>query len=180
MPRIDAGSAECLIFTYKEGLLSPIAHDLKIRVSRFTVDIDPASRAVEARFDARSLEVVCAQQDGHDRPGALSDADKRKIEATLAADVLEAARHPEVRFVSTSVEPEGEGYRVQGQLTLHGVTRPISFTTRPSASQQVAEVTLSQPDFGIKPYRAMLGALKLRADVTVRAALPGSDLKLAG
>jgi polyisoprenoid-binding protein YceI len=180
MLRIDAGPAECLIFTYKDGLLSPIAHDLKIRVSRFTVDIDPASRAIEARFDARSLEVVCARQDGRDQPGALSDADKRKIEATIVADVLEADRHPDVRFVSSSVEPEGDGYRVQGRLTLHGVTRPISFTTQALAAQQVAEVTLSQPDFGIKPYRAMLGALKLRADVTVRVALPTSELKLAG
>jgi polyisoprenoid-binding protein YceI len=180
MLRIDAASAECLVFTFKEGLLSPIAHDLKIRVSRFTLDIDPASRAIDARFDARSLEVVCARQDGRDRPGALSDADRRKIEATIAADVLAAARYPEVRFESTSVEPEGDGYRVQGRLTLHGVTRGISFTTQATAEQHVAEVTLNQPDFSIKPYRAMLGALRLRADVTVRVALRASDLKLAG
>jgi len=180
MLRIDAGPAECLIFTYKEGLMSPIAHDLKIRVSRSTVDIDPASRAIDARFDARSLEVVCARQGGRDRPGALSDSDKRQIEATLAADVLEVARHPEARFVSTSVEPAGDGHHVQGRLTLHGVTRPISFTTQALVAEQVAEVTLSQPDFGIKPYRAMLGALKLRADVTVRVALPTSELKLVG
>jgi polyisoprenoid-binding protein YceI len=180
MLHVDAASAECLVFTYKEGLLSPVAHDLKLRVSRFTVDIDPVSLTVAARFDARSLEVVCARQDGRDRPGALSDADKRQIEHTLAADVLEVARYPEVRFESTSVAPEGDGYRVAGQLTLHGVTRPITFTTTPLAEQHVAEVTLDQPDFAIKPYRAMLGALKVRRDVTVRVVLRASDMKLAG
>lgn len=180
MLRIDAGSAEGLVFTYKEGLLSPIAHDLKIRVRRFTLDIDPASRTIDARFDARSLEVVCARQDGRDHPGALSDADKRKIEATIVDDVLAVARYPEVRFESTSVEPEGDGYRVQGRLTLHGVTRGISFTTQARAEQHVAEVTLNQVDYGIKPYRAMLGALRLRADVTVRVSVRAGDLKISG
>jgi len=30
MPRYDQTQAECLVFTFKEGLLSKIAHDLKV------------------------------------------------------------------------------------------------------------------------------------------------------
>jgi hypothetical protein len=36
----------------------------------------------------------------------------------------------------------------------------------------VGEVTLHQPDYGIKPYSAMLGTLKIRPDVKVRIRLP--------
>ena len=35
MPHYDATTAECLVLTYKEGLLSAVAHDLEIRVARF-------------------------------------------------------------------------------------------------------------------------------------------------
>ncbi|MGH6950742.1 MAG: YceI family protein [Vitreimonas sp.] len=39
---------------------------------------------------------------------------------------FEAARHPVIRFVSTHVEPRGEGaFRIEGLLTLRGVTRPV-------------------------------------------------------
>ena len=47
----DATSAECLVFTYKEGLLSALAHDLEIRVPGFEVDVDDATLAVRARAD---------------------------------------------------------------------------------------------------------------------------------
>src|SRR4051812_4209200 len=39
--RIDPASAECLVYTFKEGLLSAVAHDLKIRVERFEIEVTP-------------------------------------------------------------------------------------------------------------------------------------------
>ena len=43
----------------------------------------------------------------------------------------------------------------------------VARTTKVSERQQL-ELTLHQPDFGITPYRAMLGTLKIRADVQIR------------
>jgi hypothetical protein len=37
------------------------------------------------------------------------------------------------------------------------------------------EVTLHQPDFRIEPYRAALGALKIKPDVRVRVRIPKRD-----
>lgn len=172
MPTYDANTAECLVFTYKEGLLSPIAHDLKIRVTGFTIEADEQSHAIDARFTASSLRVVCAMRNGAEDHRALSEADKRKIEQNISEEVLLAAQNPEIRFVSTSVKPEGDGFRVEGNLTLRQKTRPLSFTTRKEGDRQVAEVKLHQPDFGIKPYTAMLGTLKVKPDVMVRVSLP--------
>src|SRR6202012_2525142 len=76
VPHHDAASAECLVLTYKEGLLSAVAHDLSIRVGSFTVTVNEEPLAARARFDAGSLRVVSAVHDGAPRPDALSDADK--------------------------------------------------------------------------------------------------------
>jgi hypothetical protein len=172
MATFDASSAECLIFTFKEGLLSAVAHDLKLRVERFEVSVDPDS--VSARFEAASIRVVCARKHGADAPGTLSDKDRREIEANLEKDVLAARKFAEIRFTSTRVEPAPDGYRVAGTLSLHGRERPLTVAVRREGERLVADVTLHQPDYGIKPYSAMLGTLKIKPDVQVRLSLPAS------
>ena len=64
MIEYDASSAQCLVYSFKEGLLSKLAHDLKHRVTRFSVRVDEQTRAVEAEIDARSLRVECVMNDG--------------------------------------------------------------------------------------------------------------------
>ena len=176
MPHFDDTSADCLVLTYKEGLLSAVAHDLEIQVTRFEVDVGADPLSVQARFQASSLRVTGAVQDGAVSPGKLSGGDREKIEHSILTEVLHAAEHPEISFASTSVTPEGDAYRIAGDLTLHGRTRSISFVCRPEGEGLVARVRLHQPDFGIKPYSAMLGTLKIKPDVTVVVALPRAGL----
>ena len=171
MRHFDAASAECLVFTYKEGLLSAIAHDLKIRVTRFSIEADEDRRAIDARFDARSLRVVCAMQNSRESPETLSGAQKREIEAAIAQDVLDARAYPEIRFSSTSVEEKEDQYLVKGTLALHGHTRALPVRVRRRGGFYAAEARVHQPDFGIRPYRALLGTLKVQADVTVQVRL---------
>ncbi|WP_428268220.1 YceI family protein [Haliangium sp.] len=173
MATYDASQAECLVYTFKEGLLSKIAHDLKIRVNRFSVDIDDDSRAVSASFDARSLQVECVMKDGVEAPGTLSHGDKHKIEGQIIDDVLHAGRFPDIRFTSTEVKERGDGgFDLVGDLTLHGTVKPVRVSTRLVQGRQVVEVVLHQPDYGIKPFRAMMGALKVQADVKVALSVP--------
>ena len=172
MQRFDAGSAECLVFTYKEGLLSVVAHDLKIRATRFRIEVDEVTRSVDARFDAGSLRVVCAMSDETEAPGALSAANKREIEANIIRDVLEVRAYPDIQFVSTKVARRANGYRMTGTLTLHGMARAVSIPVEERQTAYVATARIHQPDFGIRPYTALLGALKVKPDVTVRVTLP--------
>ena len=160
------------MFTYKEGLLSVVAHDLKIRVAAFTITVDETTRAIEARFDATSLRVVSAMQDGKESRGTLSAANKKEIEGNIVRDVLAAAEYPEIRFVSKRVEPRGDGYLVTGTLALHGKQRALQVTVRQDGERYVAEARVHQPDFGIRPYSALFGTLKVQADVTVRVTVP--------
>jgi polyisoprenoid-binding protein YceI len=41
-------------------------------------------------------------------------------------DFFDASKYPEAKFVSTSVVAQGSGARITGNLTLHGVTRPVT------------------------------------------------------
>jgi polyisoprenoid-binding protein YceI len=169
MPNYDAKTSDCFVFTFKEGLLSPVAHDLRLRLTNFSLDVDAAGTAVVASFDTSSLRVDTPMKDGAENPTALSAADKEKIAGQIRDDVLHSAKHPEAKFRSSSVSARGDGgYDLQGELTLHGVSKRIDAQTRLVAGRQQLELTLHQPDFGITPYRAMLGTLKIRADVIVR------------
>src|SRR5437667_8282170 len=115
MPRYDQSQAECLVFTFKEGLLSKIAHDLEVSVTRFSVELSPSS--VRAEFDPSSLRVLSARKDGRKNPDALSDADKSKIGEQIAKEVLHVDQHPSAVFSSRSVarRPDG-GYSIAGDL----------------------------------------------------------------
>lgn len=169
MADFDQNSAQCHVFTLKEGLLSAVAHDLKIKVGRFSLKIEKDK--VEGRWDASSLTVESVMRDGHEASG-LSQRDFDKIAHTIAADVLEARRHPEIRFTSSEVSIAGERATIKGQLTLVGRARPVTVEAKKAGGRWVAEVALHQPDFGIKPYSAMLGTLKIKPDVKVRVSVP--------
>lgn len=172
--RFDENDAECLVFTYKEGLLSKLAHDLKLRVTRFRGEVAEGPLRVSASFDAGSLRVLCAVRDGIE--DLLGAADRRKIEETIRDEVLHSRAHPQVRFESTAVRAEGEGFRIEGTLRIRERERAVACITRLLDGRQVAELRLHQPDFGIRPYSTMLGTLKIRPDVLVRLAVPDKAL----
>ena len=163
----NASTAECLVFTFKAGLLAGVAHDLKLRVERFEIVLD--DQGIRARFDAGSLRVVCARAGGKDDPGALSDRDRREIEGNIVRDVLDARRHPAIEFRSPL--PKGEG-RFEGTLSIRGRERPIALALHREADRGVVDSVIHQPEFGIRPYTAMLGALRIQPDVRVRITVP--------
>jgi polyisoprenoid-binding protein YceI len=173
MPDYDQTNAEALIFTFKDGLLSKVAHDLKLSVTRFNVHVDPSAPSVKAEFDPSSLRVLATVHAGKEDPKGLSDSDKEKIASQIQKDVLESEQHRGVSFVSRSVlrRPDG-GYSITGELTLHGKARPLSVETRLEGGHQVAEVPLNQLDYGIVPFKAMMGTLKVKPEVRVRVSVP--------
>jgi hypothetical protein len=180
MPRFDPTSSECRVYTRRTGVLSAIGHDLELAVDRYEIDVEEAPLRVRASFDAGSLRVLGAIKGGALLAGELSTGDRAQIDRQVAEEVLEAGRHPQIEFASTQVGPAADGYRVRGLLRLHGAERPIAFSARRSGGRLEAEVVLHQPDFGIKPYRAFGGALRLHPDVRVRIRLPELSLGTQG
>jgi hypothetical protein len=175
MPRYDQDTAECLVYTFKDGLLAKVAHDLKIRVTRFSLQVDPTGPSVQGEFAASSLQVEAVMKDGREHAEDLSGADKAKITEQIRQHVLHSNRYPTIAFHSRAVSARADGgHHIEGLLDLHGVERLLSFDTRLLGDWQVAEIELQQPDFGITPFKAMMGTLKIKPELRVRVAIPKS------
>lgn len=43
------------------------------------------------------------------------------------ADFFDTANHKEIKFVSTSVKKDGKKYKLNGNLTIKGITKPVTF-----------------------------------------------------
>lgn len=158
--RIDERAGEITVFTFKEGLLSAMGHDLALRVGRFTVDVE--GQTVRADIDMSSLRVLHAVVHSAPDERALSAKDRADIEKS-ARDVLHVDKHPRATF-----EGALNGGRLEGTLTLCGVRRSVSLS---QAGAGAFEATLDQPSYGIRPFRAALGALKIKPEVRVRVRL---------
>ena len=165
MPNYDANNGEVTVFTYKEGLLSAVAHDLKIKVGKFSITAEGG--AAKGEFDASSLVVVNAMKDGAENPGALPASGPDGIKKTIKDEILNAAKNPTIKF-----DGKLAGAEVVGNLTLNGTTKEIRGATKEEGGKRVAEFKLDQREFGIKPYSAMLGTLKVKPEITIRVALP--------
>jgi polyisoprenoid-binding protein YceI len=172
MIQYDASTAQCVVYSFKEGLLSKLAHDLKHRVTRFSVRVDEQTREIEAEIDAQSLRVECVMNDGVESKNGLSEDDKRKIEGQMIEDVLNARKHPMIRFKSTAVVERPDALEIQGVLELNDHRRPVTTLARRVNGHYVAQLTINQPDFAITPYSAMMGTLKIKPEVLVRLHVP--------
>ena len=171
MIRLGPPAAQCHVLTYCEGLLTAFGHDLELAVTRFDIRVDPDARRADASFDAASLRVERAFKNGVEHRG-LSDADRRTIEDTARRDVLSVTRHPEIRFRTTRVTDVENGWDVVGKLVLCGKERDVQVPLRRDGDRCVASIPLRQEDFGIKPYSAFFGGLKVKSEVVVRLSLP--------
>jgi hypothetical protein len=170
MPSFDQSLVRCQVFAYKEGLLSAVGHDVALSVQKLTVEVE--GDKLEATFDPSSLRVLHAMKGGSPHPGALSDKDKQTIEGYVREDILHSRRYPKIRFVSTRLEKEDDELTVEGTLELHGRSRAIRAVVPLDRDPLVARIKLHQPDFGIQPFKAMLGTLRIQADVEVELQVP--------
>lgn len=162
----------CEVFTFKEGVLSALGHDLRIVADAVVATVDEAAGAVTIRIDASRLRVACARRNGRDDPTALSDKQRAEIEHNMRRAVLDVRRHPTIEFRSAAVDGEGDSRPVQGELLLCGRRRSIHALARRKDGVWTTEVDLHQPDFGIEPFSAMFGAIRIAPRVRVVMRIP--------
>ena len=165
--------------TGRTGAAAKAGHDLLIHVTAWqaTLEVgeDPAQTSIVLDADATSLRV----REGTGGMQALGDDDKASIEQTIDDDVLQRQG---IEFRSTAVQTAADGSRisVQGELTLVGKTGPIAFDLTVGDDGKLSgSVVVKQTDWGITPYSALFGALKVAdevevvIDATCRRADPG-------
>lgn len=163
--------AALFIYVFKEGALSRVGHDLKLQLAQFDFQVSK-EHAATATFDLRSITVVGAMHGGRASPSVLSPRDRRDIVKNMARSVLHTDRYPDAVFRSTRITSAGTRYRVAGNLKLHGVEQPLEFTATRAPSEVTARIPFRLSDFGMKPYRALLGALKTQDEVVIEVRVP--------
>ena len=161
--------------TERGGAAAVAGHDLVIEVTAweatFEIGPDLARSSVTGRVDSTSLRV----REGFGGMQPLDDADKENIRETIDAEVLMAT---EIEFRSTSVSSSGEGLSVEGELTLMGNVHALAFELAVDDGGRLSSTfVLKQSDWGMQPYSALFGALKVADDVeiTANAVLPGAE-----
>ena len=165
-----------LLRTFRDGLAAQAGHDLTIEATRWSgelvVNDDLSPADLDVRIDMGAL--VVREGTGGVKP--LTDRDRREI-AVTARKVLGADRHPEAVFAADSFEPAADGGgEISGTLTLRGQSRPLRLqVTQTGTDRYHAETQVVQSDYGIKPYTAFLGALRVRDAVDVAVELDLSD-----
>ncbi len=159
--------------TYREGIAAKAGHDLVIEVTSWqaTVEVaeDRAQSKVELSAEPGSLQV----RDGLRGVKPLTDKDRAEIRRNIDEKVL--GGEP-ISFRSTALELGERGsLSGRGELQMAGSTRPIEVELSVGSDGRInGTVTLTQSEWGIKPYRGLMGALKVRdsLDVVIDARLP--------
>ena len=160
--RLGPDNATLEVRTAREGVVARAGHDLVLTVTGWeaTVELSGEPR-IELDADPRSLRV--REATGGVKP--LTDGDRREIGGNIERKVL--GGEP-IAFRSTAVRRAGDRLAVEGELRIAGRTAPVAAELEIAPDGRFAgTIPLLQSRWGIKPYRALMGALKVSDEVVV-------------
>jgi polyisoprenoid-binding protein YceI len=140
---IDTAHSE-IGFKVKHLVISTVSGKFNAFEGKLEGEPDDLTNAkISFSADIESIHTGNEQRDGHLKSG----------------DFFDAAAHPKLIFQSTSIEKKGDDYKVNGDLTLKGVTKPVTLNVefggvqKSLYGQTVAgfEVTgkINRQDFGL-------------------------------
>ena len=97
-------------FSVKHFMLSTVRGDFDKTTGTAVIDDADVTRStVEVTIDVTTISTRDAKRDAH----------------LKSPDFFDVAKYPTATFKSTKVEKAGEGLKVTGDLTMHGVTKPV-------------------------------------------------------
>ena len=165
MARLGPDDGTLLVRTYREGVAARAGHDLVLEVTRWEATLEGGR--VELTADPRSLRV----REGLHGVKPLTDRDRDEILRTIDDKVL---RGKPIAFAGT-VSEQADLLIVDGDLTLAGTMRAALINVGLEGGRAMTSYPVRQSDWGIKPYRGLMGALRVRDEVEVvlDVALPG-------
>jgi polyisoprenoid-binding protein YceI len=158
---IDTQRSTITIHVGKSGLLSAAAHEHTINAPIASGTIRE-SAAPHIEFTVETAKMTVASDPKIDA----------KTQATIQTDMeemtLETKKFPQIAFRSTRIEKVADGqWKVDGDLTLHGVSKPVSLTVKQAGDSYTGHTVLKQTDFGIKPISVSGGMIKVKNEVEI-------------
>lgn len=165
--RLGPSDGALQVKTYREGMASKAGHDLVFEVTQWDATLvvaeDDGQSTLELNADPHSLHA----REGVGGMKPLTDKDRADIRKNIDEKVLGGQA---ITFRSNAVEVDGDGSRLcmSGELTMAGNAAPVSAELTLGADGHVAgTIPLTQSEWGIKPYKGLMGALKVRDSIEV-------------
>jgi len=157
---VDTAASKVLVHVEKSGLFAAFAHNHVIAAPLASANLDMQKKTVEVRFRTQDMKVL--------DPGTR-ESERAEIEETMKSDkVLDPAQFPEITFASTSAEgTDPKHFVVRGNLSLHGVTKPIELKVSCSEGRCSGKFTLKQTEFGITPVKIAGGAVRVKDPIEI-------------
>ena len=158
--QIDTKKSSITIRVFKSGLFSAFAHDHEIVAPISEGHFSEVQPSVELKVRSRELRVM-------DRE--VSDKDRATIQSTmLGPTVLDVEKFPEIKYRSTEIKRlTGDKWTIEGELTLHGQTRPVKVEVEGQEGHYRGRAVIAQKEFGMEPVRVAGGTVRVKNEVQV-------------
>jgi polyisoprenoid-binding protein YceI len=158
---IDVERSTISIHVSKAGLLSAAGHDHWVSAPIASGTIEESS-ASHVEFTVETAKMIV-------KPDAKVDAKTQaQIQKDMEEMTLETKKFPAITFRSSRVEKLADGqWKVEGDLSLHGVTKPVRLTVKRTGDSYAAHTLLKQTDFAIKPISIGGGMIKVKNELEI-------------
>ena len=154
---IGPSNGSLKVKTGKEGAAAKMGHNLVLGVNSWEATVEGGdSPSIKLTADPSSVAVESGE--GGAKP--LGDKDKADIKKGMDSKVLGSSQ---ITFTSSEVTDS----QAKGELSIAGGSSQVTVPISVSGDKISGSIQLSQKDFGIKQYSAMMGALKVTDQVTV-------------
>jgi polyisoprenoid-binding protein YceI len=157
-------------FTVRHMMVSKVRGRFDTFEGTFVTADDFSASQVTASVDLSSINTGQEQRDAHIR----------------SADFFEVEKYPTMTFTSTGVKETGDGYVLEGDLTLKGVTKTVAFDLEVSGfgpdayggtrAGFSATTKINRIDFGVSfngPIPGVPGGVAVSEQVTINLEVEG-------
>jgi hypothetical protein len=157
---IDLQRSAITIHVGKSGMFSAAAHDHFIAAPISSGTIRESPPHVEFGVETTKMAV---------KPDPKVDAKTQaEIQKDMQEATLESAKFPELTFRSSRIDKLADGqWKVAGDLSLHGVTKPVTVVVKRAGNSYSGHAILKQTDFAIKPITVAGGLIKVKNEVEI-------------
>jgi polyisoprenoid-binding protein YceI len=179
--RLDASRSKFIAHAGRAGLLWFKGHGHDIAVREFTGEAQLTTESVTPASLVISAKGASMEESSSD----FSEQEKQIINKELREIVLLPDRYPDIVFRSTNITGKSIGagqydLEITGNLTLLGVTRPVTIPTKVTVSgnelRALGEFTIKRGDFKVKATSAMHGLIRVKDKLKFRFDIVGHQV----
>lgn len=176
---LDTKASSITIFVYRDGLLARFGHNHVIESRAVSGSVWLAEAPDQSRFELEFPVAALIVDDPGARQAAGPDFSSvpsaRDREGTrtnmLGSAQLDAARSPLISVRSKSIRGAGPRYDVTAEVTIRGhvsvMQIPAEVKRSADGLRVSGEISVRQSDLGLRPFRAIGGALRVRDEIRI-------------